>query len=66
MEAHKHKDVHHLIDALSFEIEFWRDLIQSHPPETQHDALERMHQALALAEKRLTKLLPATIESKKN
>lgn len=48
---------HHLVA----EIEFWRELIK-HPAEHRSDAaLERMHQALALAERKLLLLEPSQV-----
>lgn len=42
---------------LRSEIRFWRELIESLGPDSQpREAIERMHQALALAEYRLAKL----------
>ena len=41
---------------LEAEIEFWRELIASRNPEGDPYTLERMHQALALAEWKLARL----------
>ena len=42
-----------LEDNLTTEIEFWRELIDDRTPECPQATLERMQQALALAEKKL-------------
>ncbi len=42
-----------LEDNLTTEIEFWRELIEDRTPECPLETLERMQQALALAEKKL-------------
>jgi hypothetical protein len=48
-----------LEDHLTAEIEFWRDLIDSRSPNCAPESLERMEQALALAERKLALLAPA-------
>ena len=42
-----------LEDNLHTEIEFWRELIEDRSPGCPPETLERMRQALALAEKKL-------------
>jgi hypothetical protein len=42
-----------LEDNLTTEIEFWRELIEDRTPDCPQGTLERMQQALALAEKKL-------------
>ncbi len=42
-----------LEDNLTTEIEFWRELIDDRNPGCPQETLERMQQALALAEKKL-------------
>ena len=41
---------------LSAEIEFWKDIINTCPVSHSSECVERMHQALALAEHKLAKL----------
>ncbi len=42
---------------LRTEIEFWRDVIETRPEDTSHEAVERMTSAKSLAEKKLELLL---------
>ena len=42
--------------VLHAEIEFWRELIATCPDSQSSECVERMHQALALAESRLASL----------
>lgn len=42
-----------LEDNLKTEVEFWRELIEDRNPNCPLETLERMQQALALAEKKL-------------
>lgn len=48
-----------LEDNLTAEIEFWRDMIDDRDPNCAEETLERMQQALALAERKLALLAPA-------
>ena len=41
---------------LNAEIEFWKEIIETCPVSHSSDCVERMHQALALAEHKLAKL----------
>ncbi len=50
-----------LEDHLTAEIEFWRDLIDGRTADCAPESLERMEQALALAERKLALLAPETI-----
>lgn len=43
---------------LTAEIEFWREMIQGRDPDCAQETLERMQQALALAERKLALLAP--------
>ena len=42
--------------ALRSEVSFWRDMIQARSEDLPAEAVERMHYALALAERRLVEL----------
>jgi len=44
------------IELLQVEIRFWQELIATCPVTQQGESLERMHQALALAESKLAML----------
>lgn len=48
---------------LEAEIEFWREMIQRQDRTQDSPALERMRQALALAERKLRLLEPACVDA---
>lgn len=49
-----------LEDNLTAEIEFWRELIDARATDAPRDTLERMQQALALAEHKLSLAMRAS------
>jgi len=51
------------IALLQSEIEFWREVIATCPDTQSADSLERMHQALALAEARLARVAISSLSA---
>jgi hypothetical protein len=55
--SHLKRKIMQLEYQLRTEIEFWRDIIETRPEDTSHEAFERMASAKSLAERKLDLLL---------